>query len=1026
MVRDGRYVIRGHVIEVRDGKQLSRNNQWNTDGPALQEPLLNGGRDEAVNRPNAYTSHAGILYAMNSLAHEEMLYHREPANDRLVAASPGRKWLPRVEGNDDGRESGLGANVMTGQEKLRAGAVANGGPKLAFIDDIGPQQELPEGVLPCIMGRESPVGSITSLDSLDEVPHEVGPAPEEERDVIESPSILTKGSKRMKSPTRRRVRFSDSIEFDDGVTGQLVTEEKQSTKVYTKLYARNAKSVYASSPSTAPSRPESDANDSKSTSRQKGTLQEGADTVKSFTGNNGKEVPLSMVTHWDYPKASSGSVPNKMAAKNLNAAFSSSRWSGPQEPKFEVGDIGVFHEHVLSDSLEETSDREPGGNNDKETPVETEVSSAHWSTPLRPSMVKDSLELEHDVQRIWHVNSDDGALNSESAQKGCEPLDSSRALSMDSPNVPSGSQWYEEVITREAPVVNSASYVHQNTQTNVDVPDHQNFIHSFYTGAGTEHLQVSETSQRLATKGYWMPSQVQLGASSHYAGVRTRDFESLPGENVLLRVTDPFADNFAVTTQTRGSQTLRRTEDVSAQSGDSNKNRISTKSQTISSPERSSSLLNSKPSRSLIPRPPASKKSGRGRTHPANHLKRKDSVRLHKAAAATNTRTIKKEKVYQVSNIQKPVDSLERSTHSKYIDTKSREGCTDNGDDIFESIERNMEKINLRARTTAAEEERQRIVNSLRLQFDNGHNSQPKSATELIFAERSSEPEYQARRVHDPRAGSAGQRGSKGAVGDNAIGGTRSTSNSARAKNGTHDMAFVKNNSQNPSSSPSVDVVQNPAVEIGRSKPAYCCDRDHDIPTSTVALSTNSGTTVQIHEGSSQARVNAAYGLENSELQRSMSLDRTPTDEEINHLWAHVRSYLHSSSTQSAGSDSCVNRINVRRSRTSSGSTHQPLHQHAASLQKPHDSPVVNGHIGVTRQNGGSTLGGLRRYGSHEVLRRHSSSDSISYRRSPLLQQRAVRSRRLQIGKPPLPRQHQHNPAPSQGGPSASLSSRGE
>ena len=130
------------------------------------------------------------------------------------------------------------------------------------------------------------------------------------------------------------------------------------------------------------------------------------------------------------------------------------------------------------------------------------------------------------------------------------------------------------------------------------------------------------------------------------------------------------------------------------------------------------------------------------------------------------------------------------------------------------------------------------------------------------------------------------------------------------------------------------------------------------------------------------------------------------------------------------GSDSCVNRVDVRRSRTRSSSTQREFVQPTAPQQNTRGSQLSQPgqqFLGVSPQAGGSTLGGLRRYGSHEVLRRDSSSESLSIKRPPLLQHRASRNRRFQgqNGRPPLPRQNEHKPLPSQAGPSASVSTRG-
>ena len=209
-------------------------------------------------------------------------------------------------------------------------------------------------------------------------------------------------------------------------------------------------------------------------------------------------------------------------------------------------------------------------------------------------------------------------------------------------------------------------------------------------------------------------------------------------------------------------------------------------------------------------------------------------------------------------------------------------------------------------------------------------------------------------------------------------------------------------------------------------------DRRFEYHVSTVGQPTSTIITSQEREGPLQARTSTRYERDDMSMKRSVSLDKTPTDEEINHLWAHVRSYLHGGNTKSVGSDSCVNKVDVRRSRTRSSSTRQVHNPPAVPQHNQGGSRQPNGqHLGVPPQTGGSTLGGLRRYGSHEVLRRDSSSDSLSMKRSPLLQHRASRGRRPQIhvhgqnGRPPLPRPYEYNPSPSQAGPTASISCKG-
>lgn len=76
------------------------------------------------------------------------------------------------------------------------------------------------------MGRDLLVGSFISLDSLDEVFQVVGFGIGRGLGIFFKISIMDKRNKEVKFVGKRRVIFFDSIEFDDGVIGQFVIEEK--------------------------------------------------------------------------------------------------------------------------------------------------------------------------------------------------------------------------------------------------------------------------------------------------------------------------------------------------------------------------------------------------------------------------------------------------------------------------------------------------------------------------------------------------------------------------------------------------------------------------------------------------------------------------------------------------------------------------------------------------------------------------------------------------------------------------------
>ena len=142
-------------------------------------------------------------------------------------------------------------------------------------------------------------------------------------------------------------------------------------------------------------------------------------------------------------------------------------------------------------------------------------------------------------------------------------------------------------------------------------------------------------------------------------------------------------------------------------------------------------------------------------------------------------------------------------------------------------------------------------------------------------------------------------------------------------------------------------------------------------------------------------------------------LDKTPTDDEINHLWDTVRTCLKHEQPQKAASDSVVN--NVRYSRSDSG----PLvGNHYLIDGNAWASKPSSGSDNETRYSRGSGSTHFRRQGSLDSLQRRGSTESARYiplRKGPLLQHRSSTSeRRLtqpnsQAGRPPVNPQYLHS-----------------
>ena len=1071
------------MVEVKDGKQMPYSSPQETErlqqgGPTIWRTEMPENYDFESRYKDLSNNHtnSGILYAMN----EDRLYSMQPAFDATYA-------VPSADGKIGERmENGLVPDTwtVTQQEKLRADAIAKSGPKLAFISEES-QQEPPEGALPCIMGRDSPGGSITSLDSLDDVPQLTGLGKGQESGAFSRSGIIARGGKETKSAGKRRVTFSDSIEFDDGVTGQLVTEEKQSTKVYTMLYARNVNNYYnmpSSSSSSTTGHSGMSQKGTKSTAltsaSQTGTVQ--SSPVSSVV--KAPEASVATVVHSDHPRVKPVALesPQTKPEKTPVSSNQENRVKESGEPKDETD---VISDVELNDSLEVEKDSLDGEDdrlnkarpNDQNDLQCDESRAVKRTATVSRSAVRDSLERY--VKSTGEIPADEAIETVPSSDGGLEerkPVYSKPGYTTAPSVVPSRYEYYYPFNSSAVQAATTSPHVyHHSTQVygGVHVTSqgtfHSNFPYPFHTSAGSVLMGVGAALQE--------PHQIEsspISLTSHFSTTNYRpEGREVAYPTSCLEIPAPEAVSSSSTVnagRTFNSNTPAITEVKDGGNRwveSKNETNKAARSQLTSSPSSTASTASttstSKSTRSLIPRPPATKKSGKSRFHPGglnrkqitarprkanfNHSAVPDSGHSVKTAkASTNDRNSQSEcagerQTSDSKRTQSNRNGTER-IHSKQANSNKKNNSADH-DGIIESIKRNMEMMNMRTRTTAAEEQHQRILNSLRLEFGDSRQVQQEPAVyggsggegDDVAEHHVKTQDPASRRVHHPRVGSAGSRSGK-PVGFSVKLDLVDDGNYQLGFDGypNRDKTLEKSVQRVPSDG-ARGVVQKSSYEPIMNQQFAYDDRRHEYSTSTVGNSTSAATTGQERERPLQARGSTLYEREDSDQKRSISLDKTPTDDEINHLWAHVRSYLHGGNTKSVGSDSCVNRVDVRRSRTRSSSMQQVYNPRAAvPQQNPPGSELVNGqHLGVPPQTGGSTLGGLRRYGSHEVLRRDSSSDSLSIKRSPLLQHRASRSRRPQKhvhgqnGRPPLPRQHEYNPLPSQAGPSASVSSRG-
>lgn len=1077
------------MVEVKDGKQMPYSSPQATerlqqDGSAVWRTEMPDNYDFESRYKDFSNNHSnsGILYAMN----EDRLYSMQPAFDPAYGVPSSAEKIRY------GMENGLVSDTwtMAQQEKLRADAIAKSGPKLAFINDES-QKDSPEGALPCIMGRDSPGGSITSLDSLDEVPQSTGPGKGQESGTFPRSGIIARGGKETKSAGKRRVTFSDSIKFDDGVTGQLVTEEKQSTKVYTMLYARNVNNYYNMPPSSSSSTTGHSAISQKGTksteltsASQMGTKQ--SSSTSSVVESSGKEPSVATVIHCDHPRAkpvplhSPQTKPEKMPI-STNHEKHIKESSEPKDEPYVVSDV------ELNDSLEVEKDSLDGEDDslknvrpsDQDDLQCDESSAVNWTATVSPSVVKDSLERY--VKSTSEIPADKPIENFPSSDGGLEeakPVYSKPGYITGPSVVTSGYQYHQQLNSSGIQAARTSSHVyHDSTQVYNGVQAasqgtfHSSFPYPFYTSAGSALMGAGTGPQALHqienspipltshfSTIYYRPEGREV---AYPTGVQGISFQDAVSSSSTVNAGHTFNSHTTSITGVRdGGSRLVETKIETNEAASSRQKLTSSPSSTAST---ASSTSTGRSTRSLIPRPPPTKKSGKSRFHPGGLHRKQISARPRKAnynhsAVSDNVHTVKTTKASannrnspsqhageRQNSDSKRTESSRSGTernHSKRANSDVKNNSADD-DGIIESIKRNMEMMSMRRRTTAAEEQHQRILNSLKQEFGDGREMHQEPAVyDGIGGERDAAAEHHvktqdpaSRRVHHPRVGSAGSRSGRPPVATSFKLNLVDDRNYQAGFDGylMRDKPLEKKIVQRVPVDGASGVVQKSQYEPVIKQHLAYDERTHEYPTSTVGHLTSAATTSQERERPLQARGSTLYDREDSDQRTSISLDKTPTDDEINHLWAHVRSYLHGGNTKSVGSDSCVNKVDVRSSRTRSNSMQQVYNPRAALPQQntPPSQLLNSQHLGVLPQTWGSTLGGLRRYGSHEVLRRESSSESLSFKKSPLLQHRASRGRRPpkhahgQNGRPPLPRQHEHNPSPSQAGPSASVSRRG-
>ncbi|KXJ22777.1 uncharacterized protein LOC110251776 [Exaiptasia diaphana] len=923
VVEDGIRVVRGHIVAIRNGQQVTV--------PTLEDAL------NMVNNP----------YNENTIVYHgpQHLYNDTHGNDVFVPG-PGDDHI-----------------------KLREDALENGGPMFTFMNG-----QITQGALPQTMRRNSPSGSLTSLDSLDEVPPDQFPLQEKPPQV---PGIIVK--EKVKSAGRRRVTFSDSIEFDDGLTGQLVTDEKESCKQYVKQYNSRIAASNTTYSTLKPSVPV-------------GSPSPG----KIIVGTPGNTPVKSAEIIHNVPSASSGSMVVPMSV------YSQLQFDKPIASSGE----STFSSNTHTDRPQQcVAEVEPNSNqslkDDEQAMTNDSLDSLHDSLEADTSPQQSHQQIEALMDTKQEQTSSDALVDDDNNYDTDYHTINTNIEYYGNPSTIYKNPFGQRNTSKEANQVthvakepepqygyapdllleSAVDYIAGSVATNMDIyPSNQNNSH-----INTQPSVVSNTSVYMPTSSYyksWYPGS--FFSSKTVFGDETEQDKMVKKANSIAYdlIDDKHNINHARQRSSNGvnkanSKSTGRVNPLGKpdHSDDINQN----EEQTCSPQVKSTKQVNK-----VIARPPhpstrhkgvvyssplhrkralASAKRTTGKNSPKSAARRSPTSKS-KEPASRNQQTPDKVKEKNNKNQQKGKQVVSTATRGQRYASRGNSSSSDEDDELLQNIQRDMERISMLNNASLAQEEHQKIMNTINLSespLPTDNPASPKTDFKSVY-----------KKVHKPRAGSATKQRPQ----------------------------LLSSNRGQPSKIP---------VYLG---PSGSNNQAANLDNHKISPAVNHPWTGTLDRTDRQNSDKELVHPQTAALRQSIPLDKTPTDDEINILWDRVRNCLNHKDTQSVGSDSCVNRIDVRRSRTQDSPYMMHNTTRDASLSQSRAASI-------------SGLGTMRRYSSQEVLRRYGSADNLGpYRQQPLLQHRAQRTRQSGQGKPPVVPRQQFSPMASRQAPAVTMSTR--
>ena len=931
------------------------------------------------------------------------------------------------------------------QEKLRNEVVGRIEPKIAFSDKT---KDITSGVLPTTIRRNSPAGSLSSIDSLDTVPDdEVETMPTSTRNPIAG--IIRK---RTKVKTDSRVTFNENVAFSDGVVGTLKRKQGIESLVDSSVVPKQ-KSYFGLSDMGNESKPKANGTDSESSkdslilnqylSRQcqsnvpssnphgyphvdpsdigttgvmtysmsnNDNLQSGKNLTPTTLKTNALHVLPSSprvngVSYGGYTMSSQTGSPTVSNNNEKNQTWKMDSTSPSvngknyvshtnQMPGFQTGSVPKNNSFEESSAKTQVNGNDAHSHNDVNRKFNERPSLSFSS--INASMLKDSLEMHSGVR----VSQSDQNIAGQQTQQP--------KVEFRPPNPKNSSSGYVSIhseIPPETPLIpvtktDFLSKALRSDSSGVHDGKIEESSHRYSRGN-----YVSKSERETPVDGYRMYNQehdvrqnkqitLENGSTGLYDSNSYNQKQIVSNSNVTNMTPSAHNDKY------NRDRTVQNLPDDSysekhATSSREVRDMMGYSCKTASTPyySNSSGHVNS----SLNQGHQVMSRDNHGITTP--HRTNDESS----TATPSTSRTDSTEKLSATHNMLGITDTVTQPSD------RPGDRQPSSANELLKSVQENIERLSMTpsqqgtsktssriklSETYSATPYKTRISEGRhnRTFSDSGRRQKPFNTTDTSPSFDSKgclKATANGRKIGSRRGTSNGQRlkvEKEKKVNENNKRFHRSGSDSAITNQGS-GVNMVYGTVQN----------SNHEIAAGKNTERNQSTRPNQVYTSPNHKTDHQSASYRMHNVSSEARGLQPQPNAFERKQRKNSgglgyLDKTPTDEEINHLWETVRTCLKHEQPQKAASDSIVN--NVRYSRSDSGplvGNHYLIDGNAWAV-KP-----TGGSDNETHHSRGTASIHFRRQGSLDSLQRRGSTESGGYiplRKGSLLQHRSSTSER--------------------------------